>query len=311
MRSLLLFLCLGIGCSSPPAVLDAAITDAGPLDAGAPDAAADAGATDAGPALPRTIGPVERPARFYAPPAHDGVTPLPALVLLHGYGVDGAAQEAYFALRRATNAEGFYLVVPDGTLDADGRRFWNATPACCDFGATGVDDVAYLTSLLDALEAIVPVDPSAVFFLGHSNGGFMSFRMACELADRVAAIASLAGSDFLDDTDCVPSRPVSILAIHGDADDVILYGGTAGYPGAQAVTERWAARASCDLGAPTTGAPIDIATVAGAETTVRRYETGCTGAQAELWTIAGGAHIPGLTRNFSPSVVAWLRAHAR
>lgn len=296
-------------------LLAAALLGCGP--AVETDAGVDAGA-DAGPSAPTTLGTAERPASLVIPPAHDGTTPLPALVLLHGYTASGQVQELYFAMTRAVREAGFYLVLPDGTIDEPGNRFWNATDACCDFEGIGVDDVAYIRGLIDELETVVPVDPDAIFLMGHSNGGFMSYRMACEASDRIAAIVSLAGSDFLTDSDCVPAQPVSVLQIHGDADTTVLYGGgtsllrgTEAYPGAADVVARWAARAGCDLSLPVDGAPLDIeATLAGAETRVTIYADGCT-ASSELWTIEGGTHIPALQREFTPMALDWLLAHRR
>ncbi len=296
-------------CGEPTGATDAGVvaTDAGPT-----------GMVDANPmgdaappvGLPRTIGPTDRPAQLVTPPAHDGVTPLPLLVLLHGYGASGTIQDGYLGLSREARARGMYMIIPDGTMDTTGRRFWNATPACCDFGPTGVDDVAYLTSLLDELEGMAPV--SDIFFMGHSNGGFMSYRMACELAPRISAIASLAGSDYLNETDCEPTQPVSVLQIHGDADATIAYAGTAGaYPSAVDTVARWAGRASCDAMSQV-GDPMDLESmIAGSETTVDRYVDGCVGAQAELWTIVGGGHIPTITDAFAPSLFDWFLAHRR
>jgi len=304
-----LCLLVPLGCGDAPADGDSGVTP--PVDAGP---AADGG-SDAGPLAPppTTLGPADRPAELVVPSAHDGVTPLPAILLLHGYSASGAAQDLYFGLSRAARREGFYVVIPDGTVDGSGNRFWNATPACCDFGGTGVDDVAYLTGLLDELEAAVPVADGQLYLMGHSNGGFMSYRMACERASRVAAIVSLAGSDFANDDDCAPSEPVSVLQIHGDADPTILYGGepAGAYPSAPDVVARWAERAGCDTGAPVDGEPLDLESgIAGAETAVTRYEAGCA-ADAELWTIEGGGHIPALTRDFTPTVLSWMRDHAR
>lgn len=257
---------------------------------------------------PEALGPPERRARLSVPRAYDGTTPLPAVVLLHGFGASGEVQDAYLGLSRAARSRGFYVVVPDGTVNGGGSRFWNATPACCDFGGSGVDDVGYLTSLIDELEAAVPV--SAVYFVGHSNGGFMSHRMACERASRIRAIVNLAGSDFLRDTDCVPDRPVSMLQIHGDLDATILYAGSPGaYPSAPAVVERWARRAGCDVTTATPGEPLDLDTgLPGAETEVLSYQTGCEDARAELWTLRGGSHIPSLGATFAPAVLDWLAA---
>lgn len=282
-------------------------------DSGTPPS--DAGVTpeDSGPPLPATLGPEDRPADYQLPGAYDGETPLPAVIVLHGYGANGAAQSMYLGLPRLARTEGFYLVTPDGTTDSGGRRFWNATDACCDFAGTGVDDVAYILGLIDELEALVPV--SDVYLVGHSNGGFMSYRMACEHPDRITAIASLAGSDYLGDEDCVPDGTVAVLQIHGDMDPTIEYDGAtlgaAGYPSAPAVVERWAGRNGCDTSMTSASQNLDLDTsVDGAETTVLRYEAGCS-ANAALWTIEGGGHIPPLSSDFAPAVYAWLSAQSR
>jgi len=296
---------LALGCddSTPTGDTDAgaAVTDAG-----------GGGGADAGPGmtLPSEVGTDERPARFVVPNAHDGTTALPLLVLLHGYSASGSAQDIYLGVSNATRAGGFYLVIPDGTVDTSGNRFWNATPACCDFGDTGVDDVGYLMGLVDEVEALVPVRD--VYFFGHSNGGFMSYRMACEHPDRISAIGSLAGSDF--NAPCDPSEAVSVLQVHGTMDGTIPYDGQPmAYPAAPDVVARWAGYAGCE-DTVTTGEPLDLETgIDGAETTVERRNTGCAGADAELWTIVGGGHIPAFrTRDgFSARLLEWLDAHAR
>lgn len=310
-----------VGCGETAALDDAALgdsmvgADASAPDADLPDGAAvpDAATVpDAGPVageLPGNLGPAERPARLSVPAAHDGVTPLPVLVSLHGYGGSGTLQNAFLGIARAGNERGMYVITPDGTPDSSSRRFWNATPACCDFAGDTVDDVAYLTSLLDELEALAPV--SDIYFFGHSNGGFMSYRMACELSPRISAIVSLAGSDYISESSCVPSEPVSVLQIHGDADATISYLGSGGYPSAAATVARWAARASCSS-EPQAGEALDLeSSISGAETSVSVYADGCSGAEAALWTMAGGGHIPSVSPAFMPAVLDWLSAHAR
>jgi len=278
-----------------------------PTDAGS-DASVPA---DAGPPPPTTLGPSERPANLVVPNDYDGVTALPAIILLHGFGASGLAQDTYFGLTRQSRLGGFYLVLPNGTSNSAGQRFWNATPVCCDFEDSGVDDVAYLTALIDDLEATVPVLDGGVFFMGHSNGGYMSYRMACERPDRIAGIVPLAGSDFANDDDCVPSQPVSVLHIHGDLDTSVQYEGQAGYPSAPDAVARWAARAGCDTSMLVRGDNLDLdRSVDGEETEVERYEAGCSAA-VELWSIRGGVHAPPITRAFVPHVLDWMRANVR
>lgn len=281
------------------------------------EAATDAGppAVDAGPGvtLPTSVGPADRPAGLVSSGSYDGTTPRPLLVLLHGYGASGSAQAIYFQLDREVRRRDWLMLTPDGTRDFRGSNFWNATPACCDFGETGVDDVAYLNGLIDEVEALAPI--SAVYFVGHSNGGFMSYRMACESSERISAIASLAGSDFNGDMDCEPSQPVSVLQIHGTMDGTIAYDGSmerGGYPSAPAAAERWATRAGCDLTAATAGANLDLTSgVDGAETETLDYQVGCSGAEVSLWTLVDGGHIPAITRDFAPALLEWLDARAR
>lgn len=279
-----LFVC---ACDGPVETVDAAIRDTGSRP-------------------PDSIGTEDRPARLFVPPAHDGVTELPLVVLLHGYTVDSFVQDLYFGMTRYARSEGFYLLLPDGTLDADGEPHWDVISAA-------VDDHAYLRGLIEELMAIAPVDPSAVSIIGHSNGAFMAYRLACDSADLVTSIASLAGSDVI--AGCMPADDVSILEIHGNADGTVPYdgGSIAGlvFPSATDVVAAWATRVGCDATGTTMGAPLDLTyDVDGAETSVLAYGGACR-AGVELWTMDGVDHIPSLTAEFTPTVLAWLRAHPR
>lgn len=247
------------------------------------------------------------------PDAHDGVTELPLVVLLHGYSASAIVQDAYWGLTGHARDNGYYVLLPDGTVDSSGNRFWNATPGCCNFGGLDVDDEGYLRDLVHEMKAVYPVDESRVYFVGHSNGGFMSHRMACAMADEVTAIVSLAGSSYLDESACGASEPVSVLQVHGDGDTTIEYDGAIGYPSAPEVVSRWAGRAGCDTTMPTELDPLDLETsLPGAETTVLRYETGCAeGIDAELWTIEGGSHIPSFDDSWPGHMTDWLFRHAK
>ncbi len=247
--------------------------------------------------LPPSVGG-ERPAALVAPADWDGVSRLPVVLLLHGLGSSAGQQDRYLRLSRQVDEQGFLLVLPDGLpRDKDGQPAWNATPACCKWNEE--DDVAYLSGLMDELEAF-PVDGFHV--TGHSNGGFMSYRLACE-DERVEAIASLAGSTFLTREECRRGQPVDVLQIHGTDDETVPFGGKPDkYPGAQATVERWAGRAGC------TGSsalePVDLVIPLGAETTRTRWD--CPEHRVELWAMAGVGHIPPVRGSYSRDVVAWL-----
>jgi polyhydroxybutyrate depolymerase len=295
---------------APGLVLFVAACSAAPLperDAAVDDAFM---ARDAGP--PITLGTTERPARIILPSAHDGTTRLPVVVLLHGYSVTSVAQDLFFHLSTVARERGFYLILPNGTVDSRGNPFWNAQPGCCNFDGSDVDDVAYLTMLLDQAEAQLPIDTTRVYFMGHSNGGYMSYRMACELGDRITAIAALAGADFAGETDCVPPRPVSVLHMHGTADADVEYDGVAGvFVGPVGATERWATRAGCDLSMARVGTPFDVdLSVAGAETTPTDHVTGCEGAVVSLWRMEGSSHVPAWPTASTHLVMDWLLARS-
>lgn len=256
-----------------------------------------------------------RPVDVDLPDGYDGSTPAPLLILLHGYTGSGAIQEAYFQLGELTNAQGIVYAHPDGTTDAGNNKFWNASDACCDFGDTNVDDSGYLGCLIEAIEARVNIDPKRIYFVGHSNGGFMSYRMACDHADKVAAFVSLAGAMPDDTSVCTPSEPVSALQIHGTLDETIAYdGGTLvlPFPSAAESIGFWAQRDGCDAVPVDDEALLDLDTaVAGTETTVSVFP-GCeAGLDVELWTLTGSGHIPNVTDDFRNGVVDWLLAHPK
>jgi len=259
----------------------------------------------------------DRPVTIHVSPMYDPSKPAPLLVLLHGYGGTGMIQEdLYFHLRTVTDQRGYIYAVADGTTDASGKQFWNGTDACCNFGNPKVDDSAYLASVIQQIKAAYTIDPKRVYFAGHSNGGFMSYRMACDHADQIAAIVSLAGATFDDDSKCNPSEPVAVAQIHGDADETIAYtgGGFGGftYPSAQKTVELWAAHDGCDL-TTTQGPAKDLeSSIAGAETVVSVYNSNCKpGGHVELWTVPGGKHIPKLSNDFKTQVIDFLDAHPK
>lgn len=260
---------------------------------------------------------VDRPYDLVVPRGYDGSRPIPLLIVLHGYGATGFLQSIYFQLGRVADAENFLYAYPDGTLDASGRHFWNATDACCNFGKLPVDDVSYLSAVIEDVAANHRVDRKRIFVAGHSNGGFMSHRLACDLSTRIAGIVSLAGAQWKDPMRCQPSAPIAVLQVHGDADDTVNYeGGNTGpagaeYPSAHDTVATWARFNGCQSQLEPTGMVLDLdAGVAGAETRVERYR-GCRGGAVELWTIQGGGHVPVLQPSFAETIYAFLMAHPK
>jgi polyhydroxybutyrate depolymerase len=241
----------------------------------------------------------DRLAQVQIPSNYTTTTRYPLLILLHGFGVNGAVQSIYLGLDTRVDSQQYVLVTPDGTENASGLRFWNATPGCCapEDEAFQVDDVAYIRSLIEEAADTYSIDASRIGLIGHSNGGFMALRLACEASDLVTSVVSLAGSTFDNDASCTPTTyPVSVLTIHGDEDETIPYTGSRPgrppFPSAEETTRRFAAHAGCN-NTPVMAPNLDVlGAVEGVETTVLEYNDCAAGTDVTLWTLVGGPHIP-------------------
>jgi polyhydroxybutyrate depolymerase len=260
--------------------------------------------------------PGDRPFTLNVPTTYQSGTPAPLLIALHGYTAESPYAESYFALGKVADEKGILTVYPSGTKDTNGYLFWNATPACCNFDSSAIDDEAYLTSIIDSVSKDYSVDPARVFIVGHSNGGFMAHRMACNQSDRIAAIVSLAGATFSNPQSCKPTSPVSVLQIHGTNDAVISYTGgylfSSAYPSARKTIDLWGKLNECGKKPYRVLPRLDVdRKLSGLETTVLRYKGCKTGANSELWTINKGKHSPELSDKFAESVVAYLLAHPK
>jgi polyhydroxybutyrate depolymerase len=251
------------------------------------------------------------------PAGYDGSKPLPLIVALHAYASSGTDLESYFQLDPIADEQGFFVVYPDGTVDAKGNRFFSATDACCDFFDTGVDDVAFIGALLDRLESTYAIDTTRVYATGHSNGGFMSHRLACDLSSRFAAVVSLEGAAWNDPSHCTPGFPVAVVEVHGTDDTIILPAGgdvvdgytNRVYPPLTRTIGSWATLEGCDG----TGAPgADPGTIDGetSQPSTTQVWSGCK-ADVELWLNQGGTHVPKLTPAWPRVVTTFLLAHAR
>ncbi|MEM9384173.1 MAG: alpha/beta fold hydrolase [Pseudomonadota bacterium] len=253
---------------------------------------------------------------LHLPPAFDGSTPLPLILNLHGYSGDAVGQQAYFGLLPQTDAQGVMVAIPDGMEDLAGLRYWNATDACCDFFGVAPDDSSYLRALIEVIAEAYPTDDRRVYVVGHSNGGFMSHRMACDHADRVAAVFSFAGAQWEDVERCLPSEPVSVVQFHGTADFTIPYGGgcipgLACHPSARTTADTWASINGCDAQIGVRLPLLDIVERRPGLDTLRQVFEGCTDSAVELWSSPRTGHVPSFEPAFAQSVVEFLLAHPK
>lgn len=251
-----------------------------------------------------------RPYALDVAPGHDPSTPTALLLVLHGYGSSGSRMEQWWQLSELARARDVLVAHPDGNLDSAGKHFWNATDVCCDYYRSGVDDVGYLRAVIADVSARYAVDPTRIYVTGHSNGGYMAHRMACDAADVVAAIAPVSGVIWKDPSQCQPSTPVPVLQVMGTQD--AIWAGWANVTSEAENIASWAAIDGCAGELVDTGERLDLANdTAGAETRVSRHA--CPqGAAIEEWAMVGVGHVfsPRLP-DFGERMLDWLEAHRR
>ncbi|MFM6940890.1 MAG: alpha/beta hydrolase family esterase [Candidatus Planktophila sp.] len=239
----------------------------------------------------------------------DTSQPSPLLIMLHSASTSGAHQERYMKLAPVAKKLGMIYIAPNGTVGADGKRVWNAAKACCQKSGAPVDDVAYISSLIDEIARKVPVDRSRIYLIGHSNGAFMSLTYACTTG-AIAGVVSLAGA--MDrDFKCASSKPFAFLQIHGSADRTIdIDGGVmngSAYTSATETLQRVAEVNGCSAQSIKQVAlsKKDFEPqIAGAETTVETL-SGCK-APVTYWKIVRGSHSPKLPSNYAEQVLAFF-----
>lgn len=175
-----------------------------------------------------------------------------ALVIgMHGGAGNARHFEETYHFSEKSNEAQFIAVYPEGVKSDGplGARTWNAG-TCCDYAVEqNVDDVKFLSELIDHLTAEYKVDPKRVYATGMSNGGMMAYRLACELSDKIAAIAGVSTSMGMS-TPCDPNGPVSILHIQSKLDESVPFEGGVGvrgnyFPPIDSVLNVWSGLNSC------------------------------------------------------------------
>ena len=198
-----------------------------------------------------TIDGLERIFIVDLPPHYYDSAGFDLVIALHGTG--GSAEQCkrdYGWTAKAAQA-GFIVVYPDGVRSNGplGIRTWNAGD-CCDYAQEmNINDVGFISALIDELVAHYRVNPSRVYVAGMSNGAMLTYRLACELPGKVAAIASVSGT-LITKAPCNPSRPVPLLHIHSALDTLVPYPGGIGvggyyFPPVDSALQVWVDIAGC------------------------------------------------------------------
>jgi len=242
------------------------------------------------------IGPASRQAELQSPDDQAEGELLPLVIALHGYSEYPAYVYDYFQGVNSVDANRHLLLTPVGTENPDGYYFWNGPPACCDFYGQNIDDVSYLSSLIDTAVADHGADPERVMLIGHSNGGFMSHRMACDVGSKLHTIINFAGATYGDFNDCSLTGYPNIVNVHGTSDSVVDYNGGdfAGqyYASAPGGAAFWAQRSGCDVTSTQVGT-LDLVGADGANETSQLQHLNCAqGNRVTHWKLSGVDHSP-------------------
>lgn len=163
---------------------------------------------------------LEREFTVYIPQTYSHSQQVPLLFNFHGYGSNAYSQIGYGDFRNLAEEQNFIIVIPQGSL-LEGTTHWNVESWT---SASTTDDIDFTSTIIDKISAEYSIDLSRVYSTGMSNGGFMSYFLACFLSDEIAAIASVTGSMSQNVmNNCSPSHPTPIMQIHGTSDSVVPY----------------------------------------------------------------------------------------
>lgn len=168
---------------------------------------------------------MDRTYLVHLPVNFDNNVEYPLVIAMHGGFGSAINIENQSQLNVKADDENFIVVYPEGVKGGFFNiRTWNAGWCCGYASSSDIDDVGFIDVLLDTLISKYPIDEDRIYATGMSNGGFMSYRLACELSDRIAAIAPVAASMSL--TSCTPARSVPVLDFHSYLDsNVPIQGG--------------------------------------------------------------------------------------
>lgn len=223
---------------------------------------------------------VKREYVLHVPRSYDRAKSTPLVISMHGAGGWPVQQMNLSGWNALADREGFIVVYPSG-LSAAGPRVWRV-----ERGEGLAKDVAFISALIDKIEASYNIDRTRVYANGISNGGGMSFVLSCRLTQRIAAVGLVASAQTLPWSWCADRHSIPMIAFHGTADPMVPYVGgrtwisPQPFPSILTWTTNWAKRNRCSP---------DFTESAAARDVTRREYHDCD-ADVVLYTIRGGGH---------------------
>lgn len=189
------------------------------------------------------------------PPNYYEGSDFSLVIAMHGGGGSGLQFETSSLLTQKANASNFIVVYPDGVTSTGllALKTWNAGN-CCGYAVTNnINDVGFISQLTDKLLATYKINPKKVYATGHSNGGMMAYRLACELSNKIAAIA-VSACTMVNNQPCSPTHAVPILHVHSNLDQNVPIAGGIGigisnvnYPPVLSGLQTWVSLNNCPI----------------------------------------------------------------
>lgn len=239
---------------------------------------------------------------LHVPPTSDSSTPIPLVVALHQFADTAAGMQKMTGLSALADREGFAVVYPEGI-----RRRWRVTAAT----GTGIDDVGFLSALIDHVAGRFNIDRTRIYVTGASNGAMMTHLLACKIPEKIAAIAPVFGTMTAATAQhCSHRVPMPVVVIHGTDDPIVRWRpreeGPLGHPGLLSVESTvsvWVMHNACDT-TPDTTTVADLDPGDGTTAERRLYRKGKGYAEVVLYAIHGGGHTwPGSKNNYPRWIV--------
>jgi len=246
---------------------------------------------------------------LYVPASYTANEAVPLLLNFHSYTGNASEHMSYADFRPIADTANFIIVHPQGLM-YDGSTHWNVGGWITGSPA---DDVGFVASLIDSLAENYSIDLGRVYATGMSNGGYMSFLLACQLSDKITAIASVTGSMTPETyTHCNPLHPTPILQIHGDQDGIVPFTGASWTHAITDVMDYWINFNQCSTSPLRTTFPnLNPSDGSTAESIV--YGNGLQGTQVAHIHVTGGGHswprkgtsLPATNADFDASQEIW------
>ena len=230
----------------------------------------------------------EREYLLHVPKAYDPTRPMPLVISLHAAALWPATQMETSQWNKAADQHGFIVVYPSGTRMAPVPLLPSLPAWPMKSEAGRMENVRFISELIDTLEATYSIDSTRIYVNGISNGGGMAFVLSCTLSDRIAAVGTVAAAQELPWSWCTDSRPVPMIAFHGTADRIVPYGGGSSpispmlIPSVPTWVASWARRNGCG--------PKPVESAVAADVMRAEYTNCSEGAGVVLYTVQGGGH---------------------